>query len=136
VSVFITLFAVALLIAFFIMLFSIIWYSKFVFGPAVDDIISSQKVKYALFVEFCSSFLIAISVLIVFNGLNFNFTFGVLNGFLIAFAIILPIAISESLWRGVPIRKFAIFTLHRILQVVIAFSLSGLANQILFGSHI
>jgi hypothetical protein len=128
------IFAALLLVAFIIALvifgFSVAWYSKFLFKDAIFKTLESKlTIKKNLLIEFLSSLLLSLAIVVIFAP--FNFYFGLINGALLCFGILLPIAISIANWSEDSLKLAVIKTAHRFFQIIIAFVLTGLLNQLM-----
>lgn len=128
--IFAVLLLVAFVVALFVFGFSIFWYSKFLFKDAILKTLENKpKIKKNLLIEFLSSLLISLTTVVIFAP--FNFYFGLINGALLCFGILLPIAISIANWSDDTLKLAVIKTAHRFFQIIIAFVLTGLLNQLM-----
>lgn len=130
--IFLTLFGLSVTVAIVIFLFTVLWYTKLFKNQSRDfiELRPDFNVKKAFMVEFLSSFLLAVAVVVIFAP--FNLYFGLINGAIIAISIMLPIAISKFTWQETSFKLLLTQTFHRFFQVIIAFSLTGALNSIVF----
>ena len=132
---FITLLFKSFLTASAVFLFTTFWYSKFMFGDMLNNLRYknniTKKTKHALVIEFCSSILLAIAIVVIFNGL-IGLSNALIYGAIIGFSMVIPFAISFAVWMNLTLKQFFILSSHRIWQIVIAFAVSGLFNQVLY----
>jgi hypothetical protein len=128
--IFIYLVLLSVFISLIVFGFSHLWYSKFLFRSSIEEVLKSKtSIRKNLLVEFLSSLLLALGTVIIFAP--FNTYFGFINSLLICFGIVLPFAISIANWSEDNFKLVVIKTLHRVLQINIAFILSGLLNQLM-----
>lgn len=131
---FLILFTKSLFTAFAVFLFTLFWFSKFMFGYILHNLRYknniTQNTKNALVIEFCSSVLLSIAIVVVFGGLTgFN---ALVYGMIIGFSTVIPFAISFAVWMNLTFKQFCILSSHRIWQILIAFMVSGLLNEVLY----
>ncbi len=129
-SILFIILGVSFAVALVVFLFSMLWYSKFLFKSTLDAILSEKDVNFkkALLIEFSSSFLLSLATVIVFAP--YNLTFGLINGVFVVLGILLPIAISNSAWENNSFKELSIKLGHRFLQIILCFTFAGVLNNI------
>ena len=126
------LIGISLLIAICLFLFGWFWYSPLAFGKILSksNVETGRSMKAALPLEFLSCFLISVAAVIVFAP--FDWYFGLVNGLIIGIAIILPFSISDAVWhQKISLSRFFIQLGHKILLILISFTLAGILNNLI-----
>lgn len=134
--IFVWFFLFAILLAAIVFLFGWFWYSKWLFGDVfikntnIDSLQRSFNIKKFFIIEFGANLLISLCVIFVFSP--YNILFGLINGVIVSVGILLPFAISDSLWSCGDVKLFFVKFFHKMLSIVIYFVGSGLINQFIF----
>lgn len=129
------LFIAAFLLAGIVLLFGYVWYSK-LFGKIMQREHNSQKEKEKrsigklLIGEFATNLLHSLCIIFIFSP--YSALFGLINGLIIVIGIILPFAISGSIWENRLINVFLVKFGHRAFSLLIYFIGAGFVNSLLF----
>jgi hypothetical protein len=129
------LFIAAIFLAGLVLIFGYIWYSK-LFGNVMKKEHNSQKEKAhrnpkkLLIGEFGTNILHSLCIVFIFSP--YSPLFGLINGLIVILGIILPFAISSSIWEGRTLKAFFVKFGHRALSLLIYFIGAGIINSFLF----